>query len=104
VVAAPAIEPGRRATTLDTYEWLTGPAGGVRPGERVLIVTTHIYVYQGVEAVRTLGVPHGVDVEWVGIRPGDVHPDLKQNFKTHNYLQEIRSMISALRRLHTAIS
>jgi hypothetical protein len=80
-----------------------GPDGGVKTSDRVLIVTTQIYAYQGVDAARTLGLPHGVKVEWAGMNPGDVDERLKQTFAPHNYLQEIRSMIRAISALHESI-
>jgi hypothetical protein len=104
VVAAPSTEPGvRRANTADTYKWFGSEIAKLRGGERVLIVTSDIYVpYQHADALRMLGLPYSVEVDAVGVRPGDAHPDLAQEFKPHHYLQEMRSTIRALRLLYEA--
>ena len=104
VVAAPSREPGgRRANTPDTYEWFASTLAKLRRGQRILIVTTDIYApYQHADALRMLALPHAVEIDVVGIRPGDVDPRLAQEFKPHNYLQEIRSTIRAYRQLHEA--
>lgn len=104
VVAAPSTAPGRRANTADTYAWFASEIAQLEPGQRVLLVTSDIYVpYQHADALRMLALPYGVDVETAGMRPGDVDPRLSHEFKPHNYLQEIRSTIRALRALHDAL-
>ena len=102
VVAAPSSQPGvRRANTADTYAWFASDVAKLRVGERILIVTTDIYVpYQHADALRMLALPYSVEVDVVGDRPGDLDPRLAQVFRPHNYLQEIRSTIRALRALH----
>ena len=102
VVAAPSSDPGeRRANTADTYAWWAAELARLRRGQRILIVTTDIYVpYQHADALRMLGLRYDVEVDAVGIRPGDVDPRLQQEFLPHNYLQEIRSTIRAYRMLH----
>lgn len=104
VVGAPSTEPGvRRANTPDTYAWFASKLAKLRPGERVLVLTSDIYMpYQHADALRMLALPYAVEVDAAGIRPGDAHPDLAQEFKTHNYLQEMRSTIRALRALFGA--
>lgn len=104
VVGAPSSEPGvRRANTADTYAWYASELVKLRADERVLIVTSDIYVpFQHADALRMLAMPYSVEVDSAGIRPGDAHPDLAQVFQAHNYLQEIRSTIRALRALYTA--
>lgn len=106
VVAAPSSEPGiRRANTPDTYAWFATELAKLEPGERVLVVTTAIYVpFQHADAVRMLALPYGVDVETVGVRPGAVDARLEQTFEPHQYLQEIRSTIRSLRFLHRELS
>ncbi len=106
VVAAPSSEPGtRRANTPDTYAWLAGDSGWLRPGDALLLITTDIYApYQGADAIRMLTVPHGVEVDVVGIEPGGVDPRLAQPFAAHHYLQEIRSTIRSLRLLDAALT
>jgi hypothetical protein len=105
VIAAPSSEPEtRRANTPDTYAWYATQLGQLEPGSRLLIVTTEIYVpYQHADALRMLALPHGVALDVVGVQPGAVHPALRQTFQPHNYLQEIRSTIRALRMLLAAL-
>lgn len=104
VVAAPSSEPGvRRANTPDTYAWFAKELAQLGGGERILVVTTDIYVpFQHADALRMLALPYGVEVDAVGIRPGDVDERLAQRFVPHNYLQEMRSTIRAFRQLHAA--
>lgn len=106
VVGAPSSEPGvRRANTPDTYAWYASELARLRPGERVLIVTSDIYVpYQHADALRMLALPYSVEVDAVGVAPGDAHPSLVQTFEAHNYLQEFRSTIRAFRALHERLA
>lgn len=106
VIAAPSTEPGkRRANTPDTYEWFAAEFAHLRQGERLLIITTAIYVpFQHANALRLFALPFGVEVDTVGMRPGDLDPRLSQDFRPHNYLQEVRSTIRALRDLHEALA
>jgi hypothetical protein len=105
VAGAPSGEPGvRRANTPDTYAWFATDLARLSPGERILVVTSDIYLhFQHADAMRMLAVPFGVEIHAVGIQPGDVDPRLQQTFLSHNYLQEIRSTIRALRALQEAI-
>ncbi len=105
VVAAPSSEPElRRTNTGDSYEWFATELAGLQPGQRVLLVTSDIYVpYQHADALRVLGLPHQVLVETMGIQPGDVDPRLSQVFSADAYLQEVRSTIMAYGRLLAAI-
>ena|GEM_PF-533309 len=106
VIAAPSSEPEeRRANTPDTFAWFATEVAKLEPGQRVLVVTTDIYVpYQHADALRLLALPYGVEVDTVGVVPGEVDRRLAHSFEAHNYLQEIRSAILSLRRLHTALS
>lgn len=101
VVAAPSSVPGeRRANTADTYAWLACQPELFVAGGRVLLVTTAIYrTFQLADARRMLELPYGTQVDIVGTLPGDVDSRLTQEFEAHNYLQEIRSTIRALRLL-----
>jgi hypothetical protein len=105
VVAAPSSAPGeRRANTPDTYAWLAGE-GLLRAGDSVLLITTDIYNrFQHADAIRVLGIPHGVDVAVAPMRPGDVDARLAQPFPPDRYLQEIRSTIRSLRALAASLS
>jgi hypothetical protein len=106
VVAAPSGEPGRRRTnTADSYEWFATELAGLQPGQRLLMVTSDIYVpYQHADALRVIGLPHQVVVETAGIEPGDVDPRLSQAFSADAYLQEVRSTIMAFGRLLAALA
>jgi hypothetical protein len=105
LVAVPSSRPGeRRANTPDGYEWLAAESGWLREGSAVLIVTTDIYrPYQYADALRLLGLPHGVEVDVVGSPPGEVEPRLARELLPHSYLQEMRSTIRSLRRLREAV-
>jgi hypothetical protein len=102
VVAAPSSEPGvRRANTADTYEWFASELAKLRSGDRVLILTSDIYVpFQHADALRMLALPYDVEVDAAGLRPGDAAVELAQVFQPHHYLQEMRSTIRALRALY----
>lgn len=105
VVAAPSTEPGaRRANTPDTFAWFATELARLEPGQRLLIVTTDIYVpYQHADALRMLSLPYGVEVDAIGVVPGKVDRRLAHSFEPHNYLQEIRSAILSLRKLLAAL-
>lgn len=104
VAAAPSTEPRvRRANTADTYEWFARRLAKLDRGQRVLAVTTSIYVpAQQAAALRMLALPYGVEVETVGLQPGEVVAALEQTFTPTHYLQEVRSTIHALRDLYRA--
>ncbi len=106
VAAAPSTEPEvRRANTADTLAWLVDTQIGLKPGQRILIVTTDIYVpFQQADALRLLALPHGVEVTVAGVVPGLVERRLAHEFTPDKYLQEIRSTIRSLRRLHDALA
>jgi hypothetical protein len=101
VIAAPSSEPGiRRANTPDTYEWFAKEVAHLQPKQRLLLVTSDIYVpYQHADALRMLALPYGVEVETAGVIPGEVDVRLAQRFDPHNYLQEVRSTVRAFRAL-----
>ncbi len=105
VVAAPSTEPGaRRANTPDTYGWFATELATLQPGQRILLITTDIYVpYQHADALRMLALLYGVEVNVAGMRPGKLDARLQQAFGPHNYLQEVRSTIRALRALYEAL-
>lgn len=106
VVAAPSSEPEvRRTNTPDSYEWFATEFAGLQPGQRLLLVTSDIYVpFQHADALRVLGLPYEVRVETMGIQPGDLDPRLEQLFSADAYLQEVRSTIMAFGRLLAAIA
>lgn len=106
VVAAPSSEPEvRRTNTPDSYQWFATELAGLRPGQRLLLVTSDIYVpFQHADALRVLGLPYEVQVETMGIQPGDLDPRLEQSFSADAYLQEVRSTIMAFGRLLAALA
>jgi hypothetical protein len=106
VAAAPSSDPEiRRANTADSYLWFAERLALLQPGQRLLSVTTAIYVpAQHAAALRMLTLPYGVDVDTVGIEPGQVVPSLAQTFSATKYLLEIRSAIRSLRQLLAAVN
>lgn len=106
VAAAPSSDPDRgRANTGDALSWLAETQLELKAGQRLLVVTTDIYVpYQHAVALRQLALPYGVDVEMTGVVPGLVDPALAHEFAPDKFLQEIRSTIRALRELEVALS
>ncbi len=106
VLAAPSSEPaGRRANTPDTYEFWARRVS-LSPADRILVVTSPIYVpFQHCDAIRMLAMRHGCGIDTIGfdparasvpLAPGATNPD--------RYLQEIRSGILSMRRLHAALA
>ncbi len=108
LVAAPTRDPARRANTPDTYAyWATEIARlAQRPGQRVLLVTSAIYVpFQHAHAIRMLNLPYGAHVDTVGVDTSLIpDPSLSQRFTAANYLQEIRSTVRAMRGLLAALN
>ncbi|MDP9795163.1 hypothetical protein J2S43_003675 [Catenuloplanes nepalensis] len=106
VLAAPSSEPEkRRARTPDTYEFWARRFGA-RPGDRILVVTSPIYVpFQHCDAIRMLGLPHGCAIDTVGFDPAHaVPPQPETATAPDRYLQETRSAILSMQRLFAAIS
>lgn len=106
VLAAPSSDPEtRRANTPDTYEFWARRVS-LRPGDHILVVTSPIYVpFQHSDAMRMLALRYGCGIDTVGfdparatvpLAPGATNPD--------RYLQEIRSGILSMRRLHDALA
>ncbi|GAA4815962.1 hypothetical protein [Streptomyces ziwulingensis] len=103
VAAAPSQDPPRRAHTGETYAFFAERMAALRPGTRLLLVTTPLYKpMQHFTAVRMLVLPYGAEVETVG---GDVDrqaPVLRQPFTPTKYLNEIPTTLRALRGLAAA--
>jgi hypothetical protein len=106
LVVAPALEPGRRANTADGYRYWADQVQHVKPGERLLAVTTCIYVpYQHAVALQHLALPFGCSVDTVGIDFSAIGDDPNpQRFRGAHYLLEIRSALLAYQRLVTMLS
>ncbi|WP_052847326.1 hypothetical protein [Streptomyces avicenniae] len=105
VVAAPSSEPGvRRANTPDSYDFFARRLAELRPGQRLLMVTTPIYVpAQHTAALRMLALPFGVEVDTVGNEPGVVTGAPASSFSATKYLLEVRSAVRAMRQLVAAL-
>ncbi|WP_146174036.1 ATP-binding protein [Saccharothrix carnea] len=101
VAAAPSSDPEhRRANTPDSYAWFATQFAKLIPGQRILAVTTPIYVpAQHAAALRMLALPYGVEVDTVGYDPTLMPAALDQPFSPTKYLLEIRSTVHALRGL-----
>jgi hypothetical protein len=101
LVVAPALEPGRRADTAAGYHYWADQVDHVKPGERILAVTTCIYVpYQHAIALQHLALPFGCSVDTVGIDFSAIGDDPNpQRFRGAHYLLEIRSAILGYQRL-----
>lgn len=105
VVAAPSSEPAiRRANTADSYKFFAEYVANLKPGERLLLISTAIYVLpQHVAALRILALPYGVDVDTIGAKPTN-RPKLPlSNYSATKYLLEIRSTVRALAQLVSAL-
>ncbi len=100
VESPPRRSDGRRATTAESLSYWVDEAD-LPPERRVLIVTGAIFVpYQGVEALRTLSVPHGHGVDVVGLRPRTPLADRRPlGLSATYYLQEIAATLHAIREL-----
>ncbi|WP_141566300.1 hypothetical protein [Pseudonocardia sp. N23] len=88
VAAAPSSAPAdRRADTADTYAWFARHLANLEKGQSLLAVTAAIYVpAQQAAALRMLALQFGVEVETVGVVPGEVLPALAQSFGLSQYL------------------
>jgi hypothetical protein len=104
VIAAPSSEPEkRRANSADTYVFFL-ERFAVPNNSRLLLCTSQIYVpYQHLEAVRTIAIPHSINLDTVGF-PVEWGGTLQGMNEPSNYLQEIRSTIQSIGRLNVHIS
>lgn len=106
VLAAPSSEPElRRANTPDTYDFWARRSR-LRPSDRILVVTSPIYVpFQHSDAIRMLAARHGCGIDTVGFDPARASVPLAPDATNPDrYLQEIRSGILSMRRLHRALA
>ena len=105
VVAAPSSEPSiRRANTADSYKFFAEHVANLKPGERLLLISTAIYVLpQHVTALRILALPYGVEVDTVGGKP-TMRPRMAlSHYSATKYLLEVRSTVRALAQLVDAL-
>ncbi|MCG5472067.1 hypothetical protein LADH09A_006102 [Micromonospora sp. LAH09] len=106
VLAAPSSEPeSRRANTPDTYEFWARRSS-LRATDRILVVTSSIYVpFQHNDAIRMLAMRYGCGIDTVGFDPTQATiPMASGATGPDRYLQEIRSGILSMRRLHHALA
>lgn len=102
-VAAPSSEPERRrADTADTCRFWAERVAGLGPGDSVLVVTSSIYVpFQHCDAVACMGLPYGCEIDTVGVDPASLpETGFRSEYTAGDRLQEIRSAIRSMRRLH----
>ena len=95
VYSASTSRPPLRPDTSDTFVlWVR--CADPRPGQRVLVVTTQVFVpFQAFDGIRRLYLPHGLDVDTVGFGAGR-----GDRPETAEYLmQEVLSAIRSSRRL-----
>jgi hypothetical protein len=101
VFASASSDPAARpANTADTYVQAAHTLG-IGGGQRLLLVSSRIYRYQWLDAIRILGEPLGIEVEMFGTTGASSRRD----FGPAWYLQEVRSMLRSSVGLleHTAV-
>ncbi|RSM72198.1 hypothetical protein DMB66_06255 [Actinoplanes sp. ATCC 53533] len=106
VLASPSSEPAtRRANTPDTYEFWAQRIK-LRAKDRILVVTSPIYVpFQHADAMRMLALRYGCGIDTIGFDSGKVSVPLAPGATNPDrYLQEIRSGILSMVRLHRAVA
>ncbi|MFG1872022.1 hypothetical protein [Micromonospora arborensis] len=106
VLAAPSSEPeSRRANTPDTYEFWARRFS-LRSTDRILVITSSIYVpFQHSDAIRMLAMRYGCGIDTIGFDPMNATiPMAAEATSPDRYLQEIRSGILSMRRLHHALA
>ncbi|MFD0558981.1 hypothetical protein FB566_4937 [Stackebrandtia endophytica] len=100
--AGPSSQPERRrADTGDSMRFWAEKAAKVRPGDRVLVVTSPRFVpFQHCDAVRILGLGYGCAIDTVGMRTEWLPDSLGMTEPAPDqYLQELRSTFFSMRRL-----
>lgn len=124
-VSAPTSTPGRRADTGGSLAFVAGGVDAVLPHNpavaaavdgiavrglelvdaKVVVSTSAIYLFQGIEAVRVLGVERECEVELatfpIDWNPARGVPSLRT---ATNYMQETRSIFQAALRLADAVA
>ena len=104
VVAAPPTQPGRRAITADTMLGWAELVARPTPDERILLVTTHLYVpYQHADAIATLGLPYRCGIDTVGFDTATFPAWPNGPAHVGEFLQELRSAIRSMRTLHARL-
>ncbi|WP_460545450.1 hypothetical protein [Glycomyces halotolerans] len=106
-VAAPSSQPARRrADTADTCRFWADRVADLRPGDSVLVITSSIFIpFQHSDAVAFMGLPYGCEVDTVGVDATALpEPYFRKEYTASDYLQEVRSAIRSMRRLHRVAS
>jgi len=103
VLAAASTRPPQRANTADTLIGWATKVHAPTASDRVLLVTNHPYVsHQHCDAIRLLGLRYGCGIETVGFDEVAMR-EWGRPFGTSELLQEVRSSILSMRRLHDAL-
>ncbi|GGM16058.1 hypothetical protein [Nakamurella endophytica] len=90
--ASASSEPQKRAAnTADTYHTAVAELSP-GSGAHILLVTSRIYRYQWLDAIRVLGRPCELSIELYGTESG---ANSRRSFGPSWYLQELRSMITS---------
>jgi hypothetical protein len=102
VVIAPSAEPAQRRANTDDQLRYWAAAAGIGPADRVLLLTTQIYVpFQQLVGLRILGLERGCAVACCGVDAAtSVIPPA--TFGGRSYLQEVRSALRAAGELMAA--
>lgn len=94
VLVVPSGEPGKRVNTVGQLRYWAS-LNGIGPDDRVLLLTTQIYVpYQQLAGLQTLGLERGCRVYCCGVDAASSYLPAR-SFGGRSYLQEIRSAICA---------
>lgn len=92
VLSAPSSDPGRRANSMDTFEFFM-KCYKLEPGVRVLLVTSCIYVPFQLMKFTKLALEKGIYVECIGNKHQLGSPSV---LNAASYLQELKATINAI--------
>ncbi len=96
VLAAPSSDPGRRANSRDTFEFLLEKMS-IKPGDRLLLVTSCIYVPFQLLRFMDLAVERGFYVDCIGMENNDSTGTAFSHLA--NYCQETKAAVNAAKAL-----
>lgn len=92
-IAAPSSDPGRRANSFDTFDFFMKNFK-VKNGQRLLLVTSCIYVPFQLLKFIPLSLESNISVDCVGV---PAKQDGSQFSNPSNYLQEIKGTVNAIK-------